>query len=159
MENTIKEADLIGTPYEGFQIKKLVEKSTTKTKTATIDDFQKSMSKDLPVNIKTGLSYSGENEDSLCNAGDDKNYFSCIWGTYLQYKELGYRIRKGEKSSSIWRLAVVKAVKKNGDEYDKPIRKYWNVFNIEQTDFRSTLDVEGFVKISSDYKAELNKAA
>ena len=27
------------------------------------------------------------------------------------------------------------------------------------TDFRLSLDVEGFVKISSDYKAELKKAA
>ena len=159
MENTIKEADLIGTPYEGFQIKRLVEKSTPKTKSATIEDFQKSMEEDLPVNIKTGLSYSGENEEKLCNAGDDKNYFSCIWGTYLQYKELGYRIRKGEKSSSIWRPALIKTIDKKGKEKLKKCRKFWKVFNIEQTDFRSTLDVEGFVKISSDYKAELKKVA
>ncbi len=114
MENTIKEADLIGTSYEGFQIKRLVEKSTPKTKSATIEDFQKSMEEDLPVNIKTGLSYSGENEENLCNAGDDKNYFSCIWGTYLQFKEIGYRILNGEKSSSIWRHALIKTIDKNG---------------------------------------------
>jgi antirestriction protein ArdC len=158
MEKVIKDEDLIGTPYEGFQIKRLVEKSTTKTTKSTIEDFQKSMEEDLPVNIKTGFTYLGENEVELCNARDDKNFISNIWGTYLQYNELGYRVRKGEKSSSVWRPASVKAVKKNGDEYHKSIRKYWKVFNIEQTDFRSTLDVEK-EDSSSDYKAELNKAA
>ena len=47
MENTIKEADLIGTPYEGFQIKRLVEKQTTKTRKATIEDFKFFMEKNF----------------------------------------------------------------------------------------------------------------
>ncbi len=158
MNKKLTQKDLIGTSYEGFQIKRLVEKSTTKTTKSTIEDFQKSMEEDLPVNIKTGFTYLGENEVELCNARDDKNFISNIWGTYLQYNELGYRVRKGEKSSSVWRPASVKAVKKNGDEYHKSIRKYWKVFNIEQTDFPSTLVVEK-EDSSSDYKAELNKAA
>ena len=134
MENTIKEADLIGTPYEGFQIKKLVKKSTPKTKSATIEDFQKSMEEDLPVNIKTGFTYLGENEVELCNARDDKNFISNIWGTYLQYNELGYRVRKGEKSSKISHPVVIKVIDKNGKEKIKTPPKFFKVFNLEQVE-------------------------
>ena len=134
MENTIKEADLIGTPYEGFQIKKLVKKSTPKTKSATIEDFQKSMEEDLPVNIKTGLSYINGNEENLNNDCRIKNYKSHIWGTYLQYNELGYRVRKGEKSSEISHPVVIKVIDKNGKEKIKTPPKFFKVFNLEQVE-------------------------
>ena len=134
MENTIKEADLIGTPYEGFQIKRLVEKSTTKTRKATIEDFKFFMEEDLPVNIKTGFTYLGENKVELCNARDDKNFISNIWGTYLQYNELGYRVRKGEKSSIISHPVKITVLKKNGEETIKSPPKFFRVFNLEQVE-------------------------
>ena len=101
MKNTIKDADLIGTSYEGFQIKRLVEKSTTKTKKVTFEEFKECMETNDHINIKTGLPYINGNEENLNNDCRIKNYKSHIWGTYLQYNELGYRVRKGEKSSKI----------------------------------------------------------
>ena len=57
MKNKITQRDLIGTPYEGFQIKRLVEKQTTKTRKATIEDFKFFMEKRFHINIKTGFPY------------------------------------------------------------------------------------------------------
>ena len=134
MENTIKEADLIGTPYEGFQIKRLVEKSTTKTRKATIEDFIDSMERGHHINIKTGLPYMNGNDWNLDGDSLKKNYKSRIWGTYLQYNELGYRVRKGEKSSEISHPVVIKVIDKNGKEKIKTPPKFFKVFNLEQVE-------------------------
>ena len=53
------------------------------------------------INIKTGFPYMMGNEDNLDYDFRMKNYKSRIWGTFLQFNELGYRVRKGEKSSEI----------------------------------------------------------
>ena len=134
MEKVIKDEDLIGTPYEGFQIKRLVEKSTTKTTKSTIEKFQKSMDEKLQLNIITGLPYVNSNQSILSSSSDTQNYVSCIWGTFLQYKGLGYKVRKGEKSTTISRPVLIITTDKNGKEKKSTPPKYFKLFNMEQVE-------------------------
>ena len=134
MEKVIKDEDLIGTPYEGFQIKRLVEKQTTKTRKATIEDFKFFMEKGFHINIKTGFPYMMGNKDNLDYDFRMKNYKSRIWGTFLQFNELGYKVRKGEKSSEISHPVRIKVLKKNGEETIKSPPKFFRVFNLEQVE-------------------------
>ena len=132
MKNKISQKDLVGTPYEGFQVKRLVEKQTTKTRRATIEDFIFFMEKGFHINIKTGFPYMMGNEDNLDYDFRMKNYKSRIWGTFLQFNELGYRVRKGEKASVISHPVRIKVLKKNGEETIKNPPKFFRVFNLEQ---------------------------
>jgi antirestriction protein ArdC len=134
MEKVIKDKDLIGTPYEGFQIKRLVEESTTKTTKSTIEKFQKSMDEKLQLNIITGLPYVNSNQSILSSSSDTQNYVSCIWGTFLQYNGLGYRVRKGEKSTTISRFVLIITKDKNGKEKKITPPKYFKLFNMEQVE-------------------------
>ena len=134
MKNKISQKDLVGTPYEGFQVKRLVEKQTTKTRRATIEDFKSYTRKGFHINIKTGLPYSGDNDGNLNTDSKMKNFKSRIWGTFLQFNELGYRIRGGEKSSKISHPVRIKVLLKNGEEREITPPKFFKVFNLEQVE-------------------------
>lgn len=88
----------------------------------------------LPYNLLTGVAYKGANVISLlCSP-----YASNGWCTYKQAQELGYQVRKGEKSSPIvfWSFPDKKRVAAEGSDSKAgfAFAKQYNVFNVEQLD-------------------------
>lgn len=77
-----------------------------------------------PVNIKTQREYQGKNATFLVMAG----FKSPEWGTFLQWKELGYKVKKGAKSQKI-----LKVIDLENEKNDKAIRTY-SVFNKDQVE-------------------------
>jgi antirestriction protein ArdC len=51
-----------------------------------------------PVNIASGKAYQGINILNLWVAAEARSYSAPIWGTFKQWYEAGYPVRKGEKS-------------------------------------------------------------
>jgi antirestriction protein ArdC len=51
-----------------------------------------------PVNIASGKPYQGINILALWCAAEQRGYSAPIWGTFKQWLEAGYPVRKGEKS-------------------------------------------------------------
>ena len=88
-----------------------------------------------PCNLVSGKEYRGINPFLLAPQG----YCSRYWLTFNQANKLGGHIRKGEKSSIVtfWNVGKEKIVRDaDGKERkSKPILlRYYNVFNIEQTE-------------------------
>lgn len=84
----------------------------------------------LPYNLVSGKPYRGVNILTLfCSP-----YASRGWCTYKQAQELGYQVRKGEKSTPIvfWKFPTKAEKLANPDK--KPFAKPYAVFNIEQLD-------------------------
>ena len=51
-----------------------------------------------PVNVASGKAYQGVNIITLWVAGEARGYSAPIWGTFKQWLDAGYPVRKGEKS-------------------------------------------------------------
>lgn len=83
------------------------------------------------VNFKTKKIYSGVNQDHLAHVRGSKGYQSNQWLTFLQAKELGYKVKKGEQGVKILKLVEDERVKNGAIEKVKSVRTYV-VFNIEQ---------------------------
>lgn len=79
-------------------------------------------------NLKTKQAYKGRNFISLALVAQARGYKQNTWVTFLQARELGYKVRKGEKGVPI--LAVCENKKDDG-ETKKGVRGYY-VFNVEQ---------------------------
>ena len=91
--------------------------------------------KDLPTNTKTGVWYTGGNAGHLIGARKEKKYKSNIWGTFLQWKDEGKVVSKGEQGYKIMRPVTKKTgdFDDNGNEEIVNVRKFYKVFNEEQT--------------------------
>lgn len=84
----------------------------------------------LPYNLASGKAYRGINILTLfCSP-----YASRGWCTYKQALELGYQVRKGEKSTPIvfWKFPTKAELAKSPDK--KPFAKFYAAFNVEQLD-------------------------
>ena len=77
-----------------------------------------------PINAKTKKEYQGKNATFLVMAG----FKSPEWGTFLQWKELGYNVKKGSKSQKI-----LKVIDIENEKNDKAVRTY-SVFNKDQVE-------------------------
>ena len=86
-----------------------------------------------PTNAKTNVEYQGKNAAELILAGFNSN----LWATYLQWQELGYKVKKGSKSHKI--LKVVEYEKRDDDKSGRAIRTY-SVFNKEQVEKREAVN-------------------
>ena len=86
-----------------------------------------------PTNAKTSIEYKGKNAAELALAGFSSN----LWATYLQWQELGYKVKKGSKSHKIWK--VVQYERNDDDKPDRAIRTY-SVFNKEQVERREAVN-------------------
>ena len=51
-----------------------------------------------PVNVATGKGYQGINILALWVAAEARGYSAPVWGTFKQWLDKGYPVRKGEKS-------------------------------------------------------------
>jgi antirestriction protein ArdC len=79
----------------------------------------------MPFNMLTGKPYRGINVLTLLCSG----YAGNGWVTYKQALEMGYQVRKGEKSSPV---VFWKFFPKSEDR--PPFARYYSVFNIAQLD-------------------------
>jgi antirestriction protein ArdC len=79
----------------------------------------------LPYNLRTGKPYRGINILTLLCS----QYAGNGWVTYKQAQEMGYQVRKGQKSSPVifWKFFP-----KSDDR--APFAKFYNVFNVAQLD-------------------------
>ena len=132
----LKEKELKGTPYEGFEIRRLVEKSLFKNPKQTIDEFIECVEEERHINIKTGFHYKFFNEEKLEDVSDEKNYKSKLWGTYLQYNQLGYSIRKNQKPYTICHQSMKEETDGRGNNHINPVilNGFHNVFNFDQVE-------------------------
>jgi antirestriction protein ArdC len=85
----------------------------------------------MPKNLISQKQYRGINIWLLASLHHSQNYFL----TYKQVKELGGSIKKGEKSCPViyWNW-VEKENKETGKKENVPFLRYYNVFNISQTE-------------------------
>lgn len=94
-----------------------------------------------PLNIASKNPYNGVNIVSLWVAALAADFPSNIWGTYRQWQEKGYQVRRGEKSSLVvfYKSLAVEETNKEKDETEigqRLIARASTVFNAAQ--------VEGF---------------
>ncbi|MDN7023608.1 DUF1738 domain-containing protein [Methanoculleus sp. FWC-SCC1] len=104
-----------------------------------------------PMNLATGRPYRGINRILLSG--------HLWWGTYNQIKHLGGHVRKGEKASGIvvfWSFDETRrTVSENGDEVavimqrERPLVRYYKVFNLAQCDGIAVEDVGEVQPIAS----------
>lgn len=91
--------------------------------------WRKSWKSARPCNAKTNRPYNGINFFLLTSSGFEDNH----WLTYKQLKELGGNVKKGEKSRQVvfWQIL---SKEEDGKKKSIPLLKYYNVFNVEQTE-------------------------
>jgi antirestriction protein ArdC len=85
-----------------------------------------------PVNFITRKPYRGINPFILISSG-----FSCpYWVSFRQAKGKGGRIKKGEKGFPVvfWKWLDVKDPESESGKKRVPFLRYYNVFNLEQTE-------------------------
>jgi len=86
-------------------------------------------------NIVTEKAYRGVNQLLLTFQAFEKGYRSNKWGTYKAFKNKGYQINKGEKSTRcLFYKFIVKENKETLEEETRVIISYFNLFNLSQTD-------------------------
>jgi antirestriction protein ArdC len=87
----------------------------------------------LQKNYITGIAYEGRNQASLMGEKAKNNYKSDSWMTYLQAKEFGLKVKRGEHRTHIVRfLSTEKVV--DGKKTTEGGRKFYTVFNEDQTE-------------------------
>ena len=85
-----------------------------------------------PANFITKKPYRGINPFILISSG-----FSCpYWVSFKQAKEIGGRIKKGEKGFPVvfWKWIEVKDSDSDSGKKHVPFLRYYTVFNLEQTE-------------------------
>ena len=91
-------------------------------------------------NIETNYVYQLNNQDLLVAIRNEKKYTSNSWGTFPTWKRLGYDIIKGEKATTITRYVDVEnGLDNNGEKKYKTIKRYYNLFNKDQTKLSQTI--------------------
>lgn len=82
------------------------------------------------INISTGNEYAGSNADTLAHSPHESNQ----WGTFLQWKQAGYSVKKGEKGTKIVKIIETKDGEKKRKKKGTPRRaiRTYTVFNREQ---------------------------
>lgn len=88
------------------------------------------------INLKSRTPYQGKNQDVLSEVSAEKNYKSNMWGTYQQWKTLGKKVSIGQKGTVVFHPTTYPTGKfdRDGKEVLRNSRKYWYVFNEEQTE-------------------------
>lgn len=91
-----------------------------------------------PTNLVSHHRYVGVNTILTALAEQQHGWPVSYWATFNQFRQIGCRIRKGEKATLIvfWRQ-ITKTVKgKDGDDEEIrfPLLKTWSIFNVAQVD-------------------------
>ena len=95
------------------------------------------------VSDKTGITYQGENQLLLTQKSNEEGYEDNRWGTFRWWSNKGRIINKGERGVRCYHPSVINVTDSNGDEIvedgrvkTRNIRKFFTLFNIEQTTLR-----------------------
>ena len=104
-----------------------------------------------PQNLESLKPYRGINIFLLAFTAFAKGYGSSYWLTFNQAKAHSGTVKKGEKSSMVvfWKQYET-TDKDTGDAKKIPVLRYYNVFNVEQTDGIVAPDAVPFVP--NDFK-------
>jgi antirestriction protein ArdC len=102
--------------------------------------WQNPCSNELPKNIQSNKTYRGINYLYLTYVALEKGYKHNLWGTFLQIKNAGGSVNSGAKSVAIvyWSILEKEVTNKDGikEKKEVPVLRYYNVFNIEQTNIK-----------------------
>lgn len=89
----------------------------------------------LPINASTHQPYQGMNIMLLWMSAAERNFSSPYWLTFKQAKDLGGKVRKGEKGTTIFFYKMVQKKKVENEKEDVyPMLKTYTVFNLDQID-------------------------
>lgn len=89
----------------------------------------------MPTNKKTGREYDGGNVDTLEAVAASKEYSEHFWATFLQWKELGYSVKKGERGVKLARYGTTQKIDaKTGKAKQTGYRRAFVVFNAAQVE-------------------------
>jgi antirestriction protein ArdC len=88
---------------------------------------------ELQRNYITKQAYEGVNQSELLTEQTKKGYNSSFWLTFLQAKDNGLKIKKGEHGCIVVRF-ITDEVLKNGKIVKTGGRKLYTVFNLDQTE-------------------------
>jgi antirestriction protein ArdC len=88
-----------------------------------------------PRNLNSGKPYCGVNVFLLAFTAWAKGYDSSYWLSFKQAQERGGNVKKGEKSSMVvfWKPLEV-TDPKTGEKEKRFVLRYYNVFNVKQTE-------------------------
>jgi len=94
--------------------------------------WQKPWSSELPCNLLSQKPYRGMNVFFLATSGFESKF----WLTYNQANKLGGRIKAGSKSRFVtfWNIGQEKLNAKTGKIQKPFLLRYYNVFNLSQTE-------------------------
>ncbi len=118
----------------------------------------------MPKNVASNRRYRGINTLLLCLIGNSQGYATPHWATFKQWLELGYPVRKGEKSATVvfWkqlsgRGADASVSSDDGDQGDQrgPIlARAYHVFNAAQVEGYSIPSITPLSDAERDSKAD-----
>ena len=102
----------------------------------------------LPTKLSNGEIYKGLNFLRLIIVSQKKGYTSNHWGTFLYFKQRNIRVNKGEKGTWISHFdrklidkkengKVVLDSSGNPEKIKMPYTKWFNMFNVEQTNMQT----------------------
>ncbi len=88
-----------------------------------------------PINAVSKRAYRGVNNIVLELTQFGKGYESAVWCTFKQAKDIGGRVRKGEKGSPIVFWKMLESKDKEGNARTIPFLRSSTVFNVDQIDW------------------------
>jgi antirestriction protein ArdC len=97
----------------------------------------------VPQNLESLKPYRGVNVFLLAFTAWSKGFSSRYWLTFNQARAHGGSIRKGEKSSTVvfWKQHEIRD-EQTGEKKSVPMLRYYNVFNVDQTEGIKAPDVQ-----------------
>ena len=89
-----------------------------------------------PTSLATGKPYRGVNVLILETTSMIEGYNSPYWATFKQIKDRGGNVRKGEKGTPVilWKPIEKKGENEGDDAKKYLLMRYFNVFNLDQTE-------------------------
>ena len=93
----------------------------------------------MPYNAVSGKPYQGQNIATLTIAAAKLHGINDPrWLTFLQAKELGYKVKKGEHGTRIefWKFDDVETESENGEKTSKKsvLKRFYTVFHASQVE-------------------------
>lgn len=89
---------------------------------------------DYPTSLSTGKAYRGINVLILDSVAIRHGYAHNLWATFNQVKAMGGKVTKGEKATPIVLWKPCESEDADGNKKTFMLMRYFNVFNIAQTD-------------------------
>jgi len=111
--------------------------------------WQRDWTADSPRSYN-GREYAGLLNQLVLNAEKvTHQYKSNIWLTFKKTSELGGKVKKGEKSTIVtfWKPITVK---EDDEERTIPLLRYYNVFNVDQTDIELEFEEVDFTILDAE---------